>query len=82
MSRGNERDESETKEKKKGKEEKRVSVYLQVKCHDYEWIGIYIGQTTMIIDVVLSLIAKVCFEYMKSSSSDYFLSCLRFVNYF
>jgi hypothetical protein len=33
MSRGNERDESETKEKKKGKEEKRVSVYLQVKCH-------------------------------------------------
>lgn len=44
MSRGNDREESETNtererkkiRKKEKKKEQRVSVYLQVKCHEYE----------------------------------------------
>ena len=57
MSRGNDRDESETiRERKKRKA--CASLYLQVKCH--EWI--HMGQTTAIIDVVPHVMVEVCFD--------------------
>jgi hypothetical protein len=56
-----------------------VSIYISI--NEVSRMCIYIGQTIMIIDVVLSIIVEVCVEYMKSRSFDYFFVFF-FGNYF